>query len=98
MIELNMQNITLGYGRKLVVEDITFKVEPSEMIGLVGPNGCGKSTIIRALSRIISPYSGRILLNGKDISRIPRRDLACLIGVVPQVPLLPSTFTAFIHT
>ena len=95
MIELNMQNITLGYGRKLVVEDITFKAEPSEMIGLVGPNGCGKSTIIRALSRIISPYSGRILLNGNDISQIPRRELACLIGVVPQVPLLPSTFTAF---
>lgn len=95
MIEINMQNVTLGYGRKLVVEDITFKAEPGEMIGLVGPNGCGKSTIIRALSRIISPYSGRILLNGKDIFRIPRRELACLIGVVPQVPLLPSNFTAF---
>ncbi|MEE9583457.1 MAG: ABC transporter ATP-binding protein, partial [Dehalococcoidales bacterium] len=42
-----------------------------------------------------SPYSGRILLNGKDISRIPRRDLARRLGVVPQMPLLPSTFTAF---
>ncbi len=95
MIEFNMQGVTLGYGRKLVVEDITFRAKPGEMVGLVGPNGCGKSTIIRALSHIISPYSGRILLNGRDISRIPRRELACLIGVVPQVPLLPSTFTAF---
>jgi len=95
MIELNMQDVTLGYGRKLVIEDITFKVMPGEMVGLVGPNGCGKSTIIKALSHIISPCSGRILLNGKDMSRIPRGDLACLLGVVPQVPLLPSTFTAF---
>ncbi|MFQ6121754.1 MAG: ABC transporter ATP-binding protein, partial [Dehalococcoidales bacterium] len=52
-------------------------------------------TIIRAISRVISPHSGKILLDGKDISRIPRRDLARLLGVVPQMPLLPSAFTAF---
>ena len=95
MIELNMQDVTLGYGRKLVVENITLKAEPSDIVGLVGPNGCGKSTIIKALSRVISPFSGKILLNGQNISRIPRRELACLLGVVPQVPLLPSNFTAF---
>jgi len=90
-----MQDVTLGYGRKLVVENITLKAEPSDIVGLVGPNGCGKSTIIKALSRVISPFSGKILLNGQNISRIPRRELACLLGVVPQVPLLPSNFTAF---
>lgn len=95
MIELSMQNVTLGYGGKPVVENITLKAKPGEMVGLVGPNGCGKSTIIRALSHVISLYSGKILLNGRDILRIPRRELACLIGVVPQVPLLPSNFTAF---
>lgn len=95
MIKLEMQNVTLGYGRNVVVEGVTLQVKPGEMVALVGPNGCGKSTIIRALSRVISPYSGRILLDGKDISRIPRRDLARRLGVVPQMPLLPSTFTAF---
>lgn len=90
-----MQNITLGYGHKVVVKDITIQMKPGEMTGLVGPNGCGKSTIIKALSRVISPYSGKILLDGKDISRISRRDLSRLLGVVPQIPLLPSTFTAF---
>ncbi len=95
MTKLEMQNVTLGYGRKVVVKDITFQMKPGEMMGLVGPNGCGKSTIIRALSRVISPYSGRILLDGKNISTISRRDLSRLLGVVPQIPLLPSTFTAF---
>jgi len=95
MIKIEMQNVCLGYGRKVVLEDMTFQVMPGEMVGLIGPNGCGKSTIIKALSRVISPHSGKIFLDGKDISRIPRRDLARLLGVVPQIPLLPSTFTAF---
>jgi len=95
MIKLEMQNVTLAYGHKVVVKDLTFQVMPGEMVGLVGPNGCGKSTIIKALSRVISPYSGRVLINGRDISQIPRKDLARLLGVVPQIALLPSAFTAF---
>lgn len=95
MVKLEMQGITLAYGDKKVVEDVTFQVMPGEVVGLVGPNGSGKSTIIKALSRVITPYSGRVLINGRDISQIPRRELSLLIGVVPQIPLLPSPFTAF---
>ena len=95
MIKIEMQNVWLGYGREVMLKDITFQVRPGEMVGLIGPNGCGKSTIIRALSRVISPYSGKICLDGKDVTKIPRSDLARLLGVVPQMPLLPSAFTAF---
>jgi len=95
MVKLEMQNVTLAYGPKVVVRDLNFQIMPGEMVGLVGPNGCGKSTIIKALSRVIPPHSGRILLNGKDISQISRKDLACMLGVVPQMSLLPSVFTAF---
>jgi iron complex transport system ATP-binding protein len=95
MIELEMQNVSLGYNNKPVLKDITLRASPGELVGLIGPNGSGKSTIIKALSRIINPFSGKILLDGQDIVRIPRRELACLVGVVPQMPLLPSTFTAF---
>ena len=90
-----MQNVRLGYDHKVILKDITLQVLPGEMVGLIGPNGSGKSTIIKALSHVISPYSGKILLGGKDVARIPRRDLARLVGVVPQMPLLPSAFTAF---
>ncbi len=95
MIKIEMQNVSLGYGRGVILKDITFQVTPGEMVGLIGPNGCGKSTIIRALSRIIPLHSGRIVIDGKDIIKISRQDLACLLGVVPQMPLLPSAFTAF---
>ena len=90
-----MQNVRLGYGHKTVLEDVSFQVTPGEMVGLIGTNGSGKSTVIRAFSRIISPSSGKILLDGRDVRGIPRRDLARLLGVVPQMPLLPSAFTAF---
>jgi len=95
MIELEMQHVSLGYNHQPVLKDITLKAAPGELVGLIGPNGSGKSTIIKALSRVIQPLSGRILLDGKDAARIPRRELARLVGVVPQMPLLPSTFTAF---
>ena len=95
MIKLEAKSLGLAYGRNVVVENLTFQVMPGEMVGLIGPNGSGKSTIIKALSRVISPLSGQILLDGKDISQIPRRDLARLLGVVPQMPLLPNAFSAF---
>ena len=95
MVKLETQGITLTYGDKRVVEDVTLRVMPGEIVGIVGPNGSGKSTIIKALSRIIAPHSGKVLINDRDISRIPRKELSLLIGVVPQNPILPSVFTAF---
>jgi iron complex transport system ATP-binding protein len=95
MIDLEMQNASLGYNHLPILKDINLKVSPGELLGIIGPNGCGKSTLIKAFSRIINPLSGRILIGGKVISGIPRRELARLVGVVPQIPLLPSTFSAF---
>jgi iron complex transport system ATP-binding protein len=95
MIELEMRNVALGYDHHPVLKDITFKALPGQLVGLIGPNGSGKSTIIKALSGLIRPDSGEILVAGHEIGSIPRRELACLVGVVPQLPLLPSTFTAF---
>ena len=95
MIKLEVQNLGLAYGRNVVMRDLTFQVTPGEMVGLIGPNGSGKSTVIKSLSRVLYPYSGRILLDGRSVFKIPRGELARLLGVVPQMPLLPSTFTAF---
>ncbi len=95
MININITNLCLSYGHNKVLNDICFRLGPGEMVGLIGPNGSGKSTIIRSLSRIIRPQSGHILLNDRDISLLSRQELACLLGVVSQMPLLPSAFTGF---
>jgi len=95
MIEIILENVSLSYWRSPVVKDMNLEIKPGQVIGLVGPNGCGKSTLIKAMSRVIASQSGRILINGRNIIEIKRIELARLIGVVPQIPLLPSTFTGF---
>jgi len=95
MLEIELENVSLHYGRNPVVEDISFNVKPGQVLGLVGPNGCGKSTLIKAISRVIEPSSGSILVNGQSIKEIKRVELACLLGVVPQISLLPGNFSGF---
>ena len=95
MAKLEILNILLDYGRRSVIKDVSFQLQPGELLGLVGPNGCGKTSIIKSLSRVLALSSGRILLDGKDITEISRNELAGIIGVVPQNPYLPETFTVF---
>lgn len=92
-MNLEVQNISLSYGRRQVVKDLTFCLKTGELVGLIGPNGCGKTSIIKTLSRILHPDSGQIFLDGKKLQRMSRSDLARQIGVVPQNPLLPDAFT-----
>lgn len=95
MLTVELNRVSLAYGEKEVVRDVSFRMVPGEMVGLVGPNGSGKSTLIKSLSRILLPVRGNIMANGRNISRLSRRELACLISVVPQTPWLPSAYTAF---
>jgi iron complex transport system ATP-binding protein len=95
MIKIELENVSVGYHHDAVLQDISFSVFPGELVGLIGPNGSGKSTIIRALTRIITPLKGRILLDNREISTIGRHELSRMLGVVPQLPLLPSAFTGF---
>jgi iron complex transport system ATP-binding protein len=94
MVGIELKGVALGYRHHVVLNDITFSMAPGELVGLIGPNGSGKSTIIRALTRIIAPLKGTIQVDGVDILAIDRRKLARKLGVVPQLPLLPSAFSA----
>jgi len=95
MAKLEIENINLDYGQRSVIRNLSFQLCPGELLGLVGPNGCGKTSVIKSLSRVLTLSSGRILLDGKEVSGITRNELARLIGVVPQNPSLPETFTVF---
>ena len=95
MAKLDVDNLTLAYGHTTVIHDLSFSVAGGEMMGLIGPNGSGKSTLIKALSHVLTPKSGRVFLDGNEISKLHRSDMARMLGVVPQTPILPSSFTAF---
>jgi iron complex transport system ATP-binding protein len=93
MAEVEIKGISLSYNHVPVVKDLSFHLRSGEFVGLIGPNGCGKTSIIKALSRILPPRSGRIILDGQDLARFSHTDLARAVGVVPQNPSLPATFT-----
>ncbi len=93
MIELH--NVTLGYDHRAILHDVSIKARPGQVLGLVGPNGSGKSTLIKGMTRVIGLFSGRILIDGRDIRTIRQDELARLVATVPQTPALPAPFTAF---
>jgi iron complex transport system ATP-binding protein len=94
MFVLRLDNVSLGYDKQTVLRNVNLEARPAEMLGIIGPNGAGKSTLIRGITRLIQPTSGKIFLNGSEISDIPRQKLARLVAVVPQNPMLPEPFTA----
>jgi iron complex transport system ATP-binding protein len=94
MFNLRLDNVSLGYGKRIVLHNVTLEAKPGEMLGIIGPNGSGKSTLIRGITRLIQPSCGKIFLDGSDISDINRQKLAQLVAVVPQNPTLPEPFTA----
>jgi iron complex transport system ATP-binding protein len=93
MIELD--NISLGYNHRAVLHDVSMKAAPGQILGLVGPNGSGKSTLIKGITGVINLFSGRILIDGHDITTIKQSKLARIVATVPQSPALPGAFTAF---
>lgn len=90
---LEARDVTLVYGERTISRDLTFKVPDGLFTVIVGPNACGKSTLLRALARIIRPDNGHVVLDGKQIERIPAREVARTLGLLPQSSVAPDGIT-----
>ncbi len=89
--EVVFENVSFGYeDDQVVLEDVSFRVEPGETIALVGPTGAGKTSIINLVSRFFEPRSGRILLDGYDIKKVTMESLRSQMGTVLQDTFLFS--------
>ncbi|MCE0487149.1 ABC transporter ATP-binding protein [Ornithinimicrobium sediminis] len=93
MTALRAERLSLGYGCRTVVEDFDFAVPPGQVTAVVGPNGCGKSTVLRGLARLLRPTGGQVLLDGVDIHTRPTKQVARQVGLLPQSPLVPDGIT-----
>ena len=84
---LEFKNVTAGYGRVQILHNLTFEVKKGEVFGVIGPNGCGKTTMFNALIGLITPTQGHIVFNGRDVTKMSANDRARLgIGRTYQVP------------
>jgi iron complex transport system ATP-binding protein len=90
---LTVENLTLGYGDRTVVEGLDLVVPPGRITAIVGANACGKSTLLRSMSRLLAPRAGTVLLDGKAVHRMPAKQLARTLGLLPQSPIAPEGIT-----
>ncbi|MET7402172.1 ABC transporter ATP-binding protein [Dactylosporangium sp. NPDC005572] len=90
---LRASALRLGYGDAVVVDGLDLDVPDGKVTAVVGPNGCGKSTLLRALGRLLRPRAGEVRLDGRRLDRIPTREVARTIGMLPQSPVAPDGLT-----
>jgi iron complex transport system ATP-binding protein len=81
---LAVDNIHFSLDGKKILDGISARFEPGMIHGIIGPNGSGKSTLLKTICRIWEPQSGSIMVNGRDIREIPRKELSTLVTLVPQ--------------
>lgn len=87
------EDLTLGYGDRIIVEHLDLKIHTGVITTVIGPNGCGKSTLLRSLGRLLKPKSGKVVLDGKAISSMRTKDVARVLGMLPQAPVAPEGLT-----
>ncbi|MFE9932678.1 ABC transporter ATP-binding protein [Streptomyces sp. NPDC005533] len=90
---LTAQNVTLGYDQRVIAEDLSVEIPDHSFTVIVGPNACGKSTLLRALSRLLKPSAGRVLLDGQAIGSMPAKKVARTLGLLPQSSTAPDGIT-----
>jgi iron complex transport system ATP-binding protein len=90
---LRAEGLTLAYGERTVIEGLDLDLLPGRVTAIVGANACGKSTLLRSMSRLLAPQQGQVLLDGEQVHRLPAKQLARTLGLLPQSPITPEGIT-----
>lgn len=95
MHAITTKELKLAYEEEMVVEALDLNIPAGKITSFIGPNGCGKSTILKAAGRILKPKHGCVLLNGSDIHRLPTKEVAKRMAILPQTPQAPAGLTVW---
>ena len=90
---LHGRELTLAYDRRVVSEELDVDIPDGSFTAIVGPNACGKSTLLRALARMLKPRHGAVILDGQAIGSIPSKEVARRLGLLPQTSAAPDAIT-----
>lgn len=91
-MEIKASNLQIGYGERVIVDDMSIKIKQNKITTIIGPNGSGKSTVLKAITRLIRYQQGNVVLDGRDILTLKPKELSRTIGVLPQLHTAPSDF------
>lgn len=90
MTRLMVESAALGYADKLVCADVSVEIPDGAFTVIVGPNACGKSTLLKSLTRLLPPSRGNVLLDGRSLHELPTKQVARAVGLLPQGPVAPG--------
>jgi ABC-type cobalamin/Fe3+-siderophores transport systems, ATPase components len=89
----DIRDLSVGYGETPVLDGIDLSLAPGQITAIIGANACGKSTLLRAMSRLLKPLRGKVTLDGQSVHLVPPRKLAQRLGLLPQSPIAPEGIT-----
>ena len=87
---LRAEHVKTGYDKRVIVEDMSITIPDHKISVIIGSNGCGKSTLLKTFARLLQPMDGKILLDDKGYQEMPAKQLAQILGLLPQSPLVPE--------
>ncbi len=90
---LSAESLSLGYGERTVVDELSLVIPDGAITVIVGANACGKSTLLRGLARLLKPTAGRAVLDGRAIHQMPTKEVARILGLLPQTAVAPEGVT-----
>lgn len=93
MKSIETKNLDIAYDDTLIVRELNMQIPEGKITSIIGANGCGKSTILKAVGRILKPKKGVVHLSGQDISKLPTKEIAQNMAILPQTPTAPSGLT-----
>ena len=93
MSYLSIEQLSVSYGDKRILQDLSLEIPQGKITALIGPNGCGKSTLLKSIARILKPEKGRVLLQGEDLHQLDTRTVARKLALLPQAPITPEGVT-----
>ena len=90
---LKVENVSLGYGETTIVKDLSLEFPKGKITAIIDPNGCGISTLLRGVSRLLKPLNGDFTLDGKPTYEYSMKGFARMVGLMPQHPIAPEGIT-----
>ncbi|MBE1441777.1 MULTISPECIES: ABC transporter ATP-binding protein [unclassified Paenibacillus] len=93
MHALEANGLSLSYGTVPIFQDLSVNIPKGEITVLIGSNGCGKSTLLRSLARLLNPQKGTIVLDGHELAKLPTKEIAKRLAILPQGPTAPEGLT-----